>query len=101
MAAVEKICKPGEKLRAQKETHPALGTVGTNAIDDIGPSALERLQQCGIIGRIVLQVGILDDDVLAHGVPNAGANGGTLAAIPIVENDVYLRIVHQAKQRFA
>ena len=33
---------------------------------------------CGILRRVVLEVGVLDDDDVAGGVPEPGAQGGPL-----------------------
>ena len=42
---------------------------------------------CGILRGVVLEVGVLDDDDLAGGVPEPGAQRGALALVDLVEDD--------------
>ena len=42
---------------------------------------------CGILRRVVFQVGVLDDDDLAGGVLEPGAQRGALALVHLVEDD--------------
>ena len=45
VTTVEKIREPGKKLRPQKEKQSALRPIRSNAVDDIGAPALERLEK--------------------------------------------------------
>ena len=45
------------------------------------------LENGGVFGRVVLQVGVLNDDEVARGVLEARAQGGTLSLIHLMEND--------------
>ena len=51
------------------------------AEDDVGDAALDRLDQRGHVGRVVLHVGVLDDGDLAVDVRDRGADRGALAAV--------------------
>jgi hypothetical protein len=48
---------------------------------------LERAQQGGVILRIVFEVGILDEDILAAGIFKRSSDGRALAAVLFVEYD--------------
>ena len=48
------------------------------AEDDVGLALDDRLDELGILRRVVLEVGVLDDDDLAGGVPEPGAQAAPL-----------------------
>jgi hypothetical protein len=51
------------------------------AVDDVGRAALDRLDEPGYLGRVVLQVGVLDDRDLAVEVRDRGTDRGTFPAV--------------------
>jgi hypothetical protein len=57
------------------------------AVDHIGPVGDERGQDLGILGRVVFQIGILDDAEFAGGLLQPGADGGAFAGIDLVMKD--------------
>ncbi len=61
------------------------------AVDDGRAAFQQRFQQQHIVARIVLQVGILDDDDIAGGLLKAGAQRSALAAVDLVEEDLHVR----------
>ena len=54
---------------------------------DVGVARLERLEQHAVLARVVLEVGVLDDDVLAGGGGEAAAQRRPLAAVALVADD--------------
>src|ERR1700722_1516262 len=85
--AIKKIGEVRQQLGSEKETQSALGTVGTHAVNDVGLAGFERAEQRGIILRIVFEIGILDQDVLAAGISQGGADGRAFTAIFLVKYD--------------
>ena len=54
-------------MECQKNMHSMRAAAGeARAVDNVGHSRLDGLQQAGIIFRIVLQIGILDDHHIAR-----------------------------------
>ena len=51
------------------------------AVDDVGTALEDRLQQQGVLARVVLEVGVLDDDDVARGFADAARDGGALALV--------------------
>ena len=57
------------------------------SVDDVGLALQDGRWSAGIVLRVVFEVGVLDDDDLAGGVAEAGANRGSLAGVSLVEDD--------------
>ena len=66
MPEVEDTVRPAEEPRAEAR---------------IGPAVDNRLEQLPPVSRVVLQIGVLDDDDVAGAHGERLANGGALAAI--------------------
>src|SRR4051812_18339107 len=56
----------------------------TRAVDHIGYSLLDRCDQCGNLGSVVLQVSVLDDGDLPNDVNHSRAQGTALAAVSLL-----------------
>ena len=69
------------------------------AEDDVGLVLDDRLDELGILLRVVLEVGILDDDDVAGGVSEAGAQGGPLALVAVVEDDLQVAVAACSSSR--
>ena len=57
------------------------------AVDDVGLALDDRLDELRVLRGVVLEVGVLDDDDLAGGVAEPGAQGRPLALVLLVEDD--------------
>ena len=57
------------------------------AVDHVGHALDDRLDQAMVLGGIVFQVGVLDDDDVAGGLGEAGPHGRPFAAVPLVQDD--------------
>ena len=55
---------------------------------DVGDASLERFEEHVVLPWVVLEVGILDDDVLARDTGEGAAQRCSLAAIVLVGHDV-------------
>ena len=55
------------------------------AEDDVGDAAVDRLDQRRHVGRVVLEIGVLDDSDVAVHVRNRRPNGGALAAVLLTD----------------
>ena len=66
----------------QKYRH-AVGTARQEAgpEHDVGLAGLQRLEHRAVVGRVVLEVGILDDHVLGRAAAKPCAQGGALAEV--------------------
>src|SRR6185312_784432 len=56
-------------------------------IDHVRAAALDRLDQRGDVGRVVLHVGILDDRNVAVGMRDGSAHRGSLAPVLLTDED--------------
>ena len=54
---------------------------------DVGHASFQRLEQHVVLPRVVLQVGILDDDVLTAGYGEGAAQRRPLAAVDLMGDD--------------
>jgi hypothetical protein len=63
----------------------AAGEAG--AEDDVGDAGGDGFDEAGVLGGVVLEVGVLDDDELALGGGDAGAEGGALALVDGVSEE--------------
>ncbi len=70
------------------------------AIDHRRAPFQQRLQQLDVVARVIFEVGVLNDNDVARGVFKAGAQGGALAAILLVKDNLQigLRIGHPFTQ---
>ena len=50
-------------------------------VDDVGPAVDQRLQDGGVLGGVVLEVGVLDDDELGASLGESSAQRGALALV--------------------
>jgi len=97
---IQKICEVSEKLRAEKETHSALGTVWAHSIDHVGLSFSQRSEQGGIIAGVVLEIGILDKDIFAASVLECGTDRSSFATVHLVEDDGYVALGRECLEFF-
>lgn len=84
MRSIEQIGGKGEKAVGEHvPEQDALrdGVQETRPIYHLRVTVPDGLEQRGIIERVIFQVGILDEDDIAAGMLQAGAHGGTLAAV--------------------
>lgn len=84
--AVEKIGKMRQQLRAQEKAQAALGPIGAHAVNYVGFPLLQRTQKRGIVLRIVFEIGILNQNILAACIFESSADGCALAAILLMED---------------
>jgi hypothetical protein len=72
------------------EVHRPVLADEPRSVDDPGLAGLDRPQQDGVIGRVVLEVGVLNDDDVACRALEPLLNGGALAAVagPQAQRDV-------------
>jgi len=69
--------------------HAALaGASEARAEDRVGVALQQRGEHAGQVERIVFQIAILDDREFSRGVLDGGADGGALAAVAGVANDL-------------
>jgi len=68
------------------------GTEEAGPVDDVGFAFDERAEQKGIVGRIVFEVGILDEDEVSCGFLYATAESGSFALVVGLEKDADLRV---------
>ena len=76
-----------QQFSAEKETPAALGTIRANPVDDIGAAFCKWTEQLRIILGIVLEIGILDQNIFAPSIGKGSSNGGSLAVVPFVKYD--------------
>ena len=60
------------------------------AEDGVGVAVEERLEQAGVLGGIVLEVGVLNERKIAGGLLDGGANGGALARVAFLAEEADL-----------
>ena len=86
--SVNQLLSDGEQPVAQGvavvEDPPALAGQEARAVDHVGAVLQERAHQAGVVARVVLQVGVLEDDQVAGGRGDAGADRGALALVLLV-----------------
>ena len=63
------------------------------AEDHVGLVVEDRRQQVAELVGVVLEVGVLHDDVVGRGVGEAGAQRGTLALVAVVQHHPHRRVV--------
>jgi hypothetical protein len=85
--AIQHVRHPGDKLVAQAHQCLLAGE-RPHAVDHVRPAALDNRHQPRQVLRVVLKIGILDDDELAAGGLQCGTDRGALAAIDAVMNDL-------------
>ena len=66
------------------------GAEEAGSVDDVGFAFEQRMEECGIVGGIVFEVGVLDDDEVSGGLLDAAAEGGALAHVLGLEQDADL-----------
>ena len=67
-----------------EEEHPVRPRREAAAVDHVGVPREDRLQQGGVVGRVVLEVGVLDDQHVAGRQGEPGAQRRALAAVDLV-----------------
>src|SRR5262249_49795470 len=77
-------------LRVPEVEHAMRLADEPRAVDDVRVVLDDRLDELGILGRVVLEVGVLDDDDLAGGLAEPGAQRGALSLVAVVED--YLQV---------
>src|SRR5258708_501560 len=101
VAAVEKVCEPREEFGAKIPGDTPFGTVRTHTIDHIGLAQKQRLQQGGIVLRIVFEVGVLDQYKLAARVRQSGNDRRPFAPVFCVHYEPYLEQLLAFRKNFA
>src|SRR5580704_16830673 len=66
--SVEQIGEMRQKFCPQEESETAFWAVWTHAVDYVCCALLEWTQQCGIVLRVVFEVGVLDQDIFSTSV---------------------------------
>src|SRR5262245_14236775 len=56
----------------------------SRAVDDIGQAVLDWLNQSTVLGRIVFEIGVLNDDDVASRSSNSSTESSSLALIDLV-----------------
>ena len=69
------------------------------AEDDVGLALDDRLDELGILRGVVLEVGVLDDDDLAGGMAEPGAERGPFALVLLVEDDRQVAVARRRSSR--
>jgi hypothetical protein len=69
---------------------PVRAAVEAVAEHDVGLVLEDGLEQQGVVARIVLEVGVLDEDDVAGHVSQPGADGGALALVTLVDDQLHL-----------
>ena len=62
------------------------------AVDDVGDIGGERLEEVVVLGRVVLEIGVLDEHEVGGGQREAGPERGSLALVAIVQHDPHALI---------
>jgi hypothetical protein len=75
----------------------AVAAEGAIAVDHGGPPVEHRVEQLGDVLRVVLQVGVEDDHVVALGVVDRRPDGRALAGVALVGDDPQARVVGPAE----
>ena len=84
-----------------EEQNPAIvAGYETGTIDNVRLAFKNRLDQLGILGRVILKVGILHYDNIAGHMAEAGPQGRALAHVPVMQKDTG-GIIGQVHQDFA
>ena len=73
--------EPLVRQRMPEIEDPVLLADEPRAEDDVGLILDDRLDELGILRRVVFEVGVLDDDDLAGGVAEPGAERGALSLV--------------------
>src|SRR5260370_10893281 len=83
------------------EVHGAVLADEPRAIDDPGSAGLNRTEQHGIVGGVVLEVGVLDDDDVARGAFEPSLNRCAFSAVARqpLEDDVAVLLRALLEQR--
>ena len=68
------------------------------AVDDVGDVGCQRLDEVVVLGRVVLEVGVLDEHELGGGEREAGAQRRALALVVVVEHDADTLVGHTDEQ---
>jgi hypothetical protein len=71
------------------------------AEDHVGLALKDRLQEHRVLPRVVLEVGVLDEDDVAGGRGEPRAQRGALALVPFVEDDRRIRGFCDRRQQIA
>ena len=66
---------------------PARRSEEARAVDDVGTPFENGLQQHRVLARVVLEVGVLDDDDVAGGFADAASHRGALALVLALQQD--------------
>lgn len=82
--SIQTVGEPGQKTAAEIEADPRRrrpAVQHARTIDHLRPALQDRLDQAGIVPRVVFEVGILGDDDVAGHVRQGGADGRALAEV--------------------
>ena len=87
----EGIRYEGEELIAdgvpEEQDPPVVAAGEPGAVDDVRVSGQDRPEEPGIVGRVVFQVGVLDDAQVPRRQLNGGPDGRALPLVGLVEVD--------------
>src|SRR5438477_11272675 len=69
------------------------GAERAGSVDDVGFALDQRHEQGGIVGGIVFEVGVLNDDEVSRRLLNAATKRGAFAHIPGLKENANVRMV--------
>ncbi len=82
-----------------EEEDPVRAAEEAGAVDDVGPAVEDGLEERRVLGGVVLQVGVLDEDDVARRRGESRLEGRPLAHVPRLEEDPDVRGLRGGRRR--